>query len=542
MATGGDDKGVEIVSSAVSTSSTAATQPTDKNQVNVAADTGAETDEVPQHAIGGDDEEKVSAAAAAPPPQDVPQAAAAVPQPDEPAAQGESKQQQENLPYDEENIVPSAVPMNPGDQQADDVSSLQHTNMEPKQYTRDVQEGAIAEENEDEYEEGVSTYEEEQEQQSALQRRNWLIIIMLLIFLGLVIAIGVGVGLAVKGNTSNDEEGSFEEPIGIESSNSPTEITSSTPSSFPSSEGPCIPVELGIIFDEYSDETGWLLVKGNYYPEDPALNNIVWKSKYYNPVDFDARADTFAKCFSPGYYTFVFTDKEGDGICCYHGEGAYVLSSEGKVITIGGEMDSKEESVVFELPFVEPDPVDLNGDGRDDRLGWMMPYDSTNFTEGVDCENFRLVVLTDEYGIETTWELYEGTDKSGKMIADGGPYGSEYTYVVDYCLESPKEYVLYMYDWDRRGLCCESGEGWFRVKSGDIMIIDSDGQFGEVNVTKFVLPADGSAVFTDEPTPGPFVIGKKTAYPTMTPTTKKPTPMPTAPGFVITPFPTPALP
>ena len=27
-------------------------------------------------------------------------------------------------------------------------------------------------------------------------------------------------------------------------------------------------------------------------------------------------------------------------------------------------MDSKEESVVFELPFVEPDPVDLNGDGR----------------------------------------------------------------------------------------------------------------------------------------------------------------------------------
>eukprot|EP00986_Skeletonema_menzelii_P018862 scaffold26739_cov280-Skeletonema_menzelii.AAC.1 len=53
--------------------------------------------------------------------------------------------------------------------------------------------------------------------------------------------------------------------------------------------------------------------------------------------------DVFRKCFPPGMYTFVFMDKEGDGLCCSHGEGTYVLSSEGKMIAIGGQMNTEEE-------------------------------------------------------------------------------------------------------------------------------------------------------------------------------------------------------
>jgi len=97
------------------------------------------------------------------------------------------------------------------------------------------------------------------------------------------------------------------------------------------------------------------------------------------------------------------------------------------VIAIGGEMNSEEETFPFELSHVEPAPLDTNEDGNDDRLGLIMPYDSSNMTEGVNCENFRLVILTDEYRIETTWELFEGKDKAGTMIANGGPYGSKYT-------------------------------------------------------------------------------------------------------------------
>jgi len=453
--------------------------------------------------------------------------------------------EEEVEPFDEEENAASAaadtVPMSHVIPVADDVSSLQHTNMEPDQssYAKEQppeDDMVMIDEEEMEY------YYDDAEQQKALQRRNLLIIIMLVIFLGLVVAIGVGVAMAVKNDPTpesakkeeNDGEAASEPDEGQYAvseggvDNAVDQFETFVPSTSPSNEGPCIPIEIGILFDQYSDETGWMLVKGNYFPEDPKKNVIVWESKYYNPLAYAKEPAAFDKCFSPGYYTFVFTDKEGDGICCYHGEGSYVVSSEGKVITIGGEMNSNEESVVFELPYVEPEPVDKDGDGRDDRLGWMMPYDSSNsnFTEGVDCENFRLAILTDEYGIETTWELYEGQDKAGALIANGGPYGSEYTYVVDYCLESPKEYVLYVYG----ELCCQTGEGWYRLTSGDIVIRDSDGQFGEVNITQFLLPADGSVNITDEPTPMPSTLEPKmTMKPSTSPTPPLPTRSPTLP-------------
>ncbi|KAL3826954.1 hypothetical protein ACHAXA_000018 [Cyclostephanos tholiformis] len=203
--------------------------------------------------------------------------------------------------------------------------------------------------------------------------------------------------------------------------------------------------------------------------------------------------------------------------CCYYGEGRYVLSTMGMIIAIGGTMDAEEDTTSFALPYVEPDPIDEDEDGRDDRLGWLLPYGFTNatMTEGVDCENFRFVVRTNEYGVATTWELFEGRDaSSGELIADGGPYGSEYTYVVDYCLASPGEYVLYVYDYDGDGLCCESGDGSFIVKSGDIVIVNNDGRFGALNITRFVLPADGSVSFEDFGTLSPT---EATVSPSRTP-------------------------
>ena len=42
-----------------------------------------------------------------------------------------------------------------------------------------------------------------------------------------------------------------------------------------------------------------------------------------------------------------------------------------------------------------------------------------------------------------------------------------------------------------------SREGYFGIKSGDIVNAGNDGRFGEVDVTCFVLPADGSVSFDD---------------------------------------------
>ena len=80
-----------------------------------------------------------------------------------------------------------------------------------------------------------------------------------------------------------------------------------------------------------------------------------------------------------------------------------------------------------------------------------------------------------------------------------------------------------MYDWDGRGLCCVSGAGWYQVTSGDIVIREKTGEFGYVNITQFVLPADGSfEVSTKSPTPRPTAVvltteNKKTLFPTKQP-------------------------
>ena len=442
----------------------------------------------------------------------------------------------------------------------DDISSLNDTAANGDSHESSHLHGNSPRQNNDQQSQGILSNESMDvlHVQKMQRNRNILIIVMLLTFLGVVTAIGAGVGVAVKNNKKNDagtseanggdnaevavideddSDGDVEdgENAGADPEEVPIVVSTVSPTTSPSA-APCVPLELSIIFDEYAGETSWKVVQGVYSPDksielnssnttaDKSDNNdtatmdtdevevdgdgIVWKSKYYAPNSFNSRADSFQECLPPGTYTLVFMDREGDGICCYHGEGLYALSSEGNIVTIGGEMTSKEEAFTFDLPFVEPDPVDENGDGLDDRTKWVMPLDSSNFVEGDDCENFHLMLKTDNYGFETKWELYEGSDKSGRLMANGGPYASDSIYEVDYCLPSSQDYVLFFYDWAREGICCSSGNGSYNITSGSNLIFSSDGDFEQEEITMFSLPL----LMTEVPS----------SMPTSTPPTKAP--------------------
>eukprot|EP00804_Cyclotella_cryptica_P029149 CCRYP_005321-RA/>CCRYP_005321-RA protein AED:0.32 eAED:0.32 QI:373/1/1/1/0.66/0.5/4/567/505 len=363
--------------------------------------------------------------------------------------------------------------------------------------------------------------------------RNVFIIIALLVFLGVVAAIGVGIVFALQDNpiggrsgqadtitaaeyastddVSGESYGASSEPndtvsadtsdeenisVAKEQNNAKENIpinivngnsTTSSPSSSPKS---CIPLEIGIIFDKNAIETGWKVIEAAYNPVDKdATNNtrVVWQSDFYNAETYADKGWIFRKCLPPRMYTFIFTDTNGDGICCKHGDGLYVLSSEGNVIAVGGEMDKKQERVTFKLPFEAPEAVDTDKDGVEDRLGILMPYDSSGLEQGEDCEPFRLELKTDNSGLETTWELYEG-DNTGNLIANGGPYGGNSYYNFEYCLASPNVYSFYIYDWASDGLCCFNGNGTYVLSSGENIILRSTGNFGAVNVTSFTLP------------------------------------------------------
>ena len=321
------------------------------------------------------------------------------------------------------------------------------------------------------------------------RRRNVFMIMTLLIFVGIVAAIGVAVVFAAQdkpigavGADSNNNalvedvnnaDGNEEESLatysesdteiveskaenltsGIFDTNNeddkssefllefeeilPTAQPTPAPSNvFTLAPTICIPLELGIIFDENVNMTSWKVIKGG----DGAIKGeVVWESTSYDTTTYSSKAVTLKKCLPPQMYTIVFTDANGAG--------AYVLSSEGEVIVTGMSIDSIEDIVAFQLPFEAPDSVDEDGDGIEDRLGTIMPYDSTGLEEGVDCFPFKLELQTDNSGVETIWRLFEG-DNTGELIANGGPLASNSNYEVELCLP-PEDYSFYIYDWGK---------------------------------------------------------------------------------------------
>jgi hypothetical protein len=90
--------------------------------------------------------------------------------------------------------------------------------------------------------------------------------------------------------------------------------------------------------------------------------------------------------------TFTIHDAEGDGICCRHGLGAYVVTADDEVVAEGGKFGAVEMT-----SFVAGDPGDPS-------------------------VSIVVSLLLDVYAAETTWTLTD--DTTGETIRAGGPYQS----------------------------------------------------------------------------------------------------------------------
>ena len=160
---------------------------------------------------------------------------------------------------------------------------------------------------------------------------------------------------------------------------------------------------------------------------------------------------------------------DGDGMC----NGMYVVSdkSSGEMIMHGSSF-GESESVTFNIPYEPPYPLgrDDNGDGMDDRTGNVIPTIPLDAAGFPSCANeFGLHLKTDDYGVETKWELRKRSinidsedNHNGTVVASGGPYTSDFTYDVTYCLE-PGKYTFIFYDWQCDGLMGETMNGHYAL-------------------------------------------------------------------------------
>ncbi len=104
-----------------------------------------------------------------------------------------------------------------------------------------------------------------------------------------------------------------------------------------------------------------------------------------------------------------------------------------------------------------------------------------------------ILIVTDQYGAETDWELY---DASFNVIATGGPYanqGANAAYpqpVVIQCL-SDGNYTFVIYDAYGDGMNSGYGAGYYRLTKtiDDIdTVIAQNGVFGQFDIVEFSMP------------------------------------------------------
>ncbi|KAL3806956.1 hypothetical protein ACHAXA_011373 [Cyclostephanos tholiformis] len=235
---------------------------------------------------------------------------------------------------------------------------------------------------------------------------------------------------------------------------------------------PCYNIEIGLIFDASPEETRWEITKGQRNSIEYANAIVVKESPFYDPdQDYVEASDTHIVCLPSGRYTFTIMDRNNDGMCCSNGEGRYAVTYKetGEIITHGASF-AQFESVSFLVPYEAPPLSDIDGDGVEDRTKNVIPEMilTDDGSPLPTCPNeFGLHLETDDYGIETTWELRKrsttGFYEDGKVVASGGPYTSDFTYDVSYCLY-PGSYTFVFFDWQCDGLIGNKLTGSYTLK------------------------------------------------------------------------------
>ncbi|MBU0618155.1 MAG: hypothetical protein KKI02_10595 [Planctomycetes bacterium] len=181
-------------------------------------------------------------------------------------------------------------------------------------------------------------------------------------------------------------------------------------------------ITIEIFTDNYGSETTWELVE-----QGGGVVASGGPYDFYNPTlyTYDVTVDP-TSC-----YDFTIYDAWGDGICCSYGIGYYNVYYETELVCSGGDFGSSETC---------PNIGGGCGGGGDATID--------------------IVILTDNYGSETTWQV---TQWGGGVIASGGPYNDNTLYQIAVEVNPDSCYDFTIYDAYGDGICCSYGEGYYEV-------------------------------------------------------------------------------
>lgn len=122
---------------------------------------------------------------------------------------------------------------------------------------------------------------------------------------------------------------------------------------------------------------------------------------------------------------------------------------------------------------------------------------SGSFTTVVANDYVTLVINTDNYGSETTWELKNAQNTT---LYTGGPYANNTHYELPLCVPGDACYTFTIYDTPQSsagdGICCEYGDGSYSIGLSDGVSVATGGEFGASETTNFCIPAPSATCDT----------------------------------------------
>ncbi len=112
-------------------------------------------------------------------------------------------------------------------------------------------------------------------------------------------------------------------------------------------------------------------------------------------------------------------------------------------------------SVYYEIPGEKNVSLTVNGTTSESKSNYI------NVTTTA-CHNIQIVIETDDYPEETTWQLTDNSNN--QVVASGGPYlttGPQDPVIV--CCSETKCYTFTIYDAYGDGICCSYGDGSYTL-------------------------------------------------------------------------------
>jgi hypothetical protein len=230
-------------------------------------------------------------------------------------------------------------------------------------------------------------------------------------------------------------------------------------------------LRIELFTDGFPGDISWVLKRKR--EKDGRIGTLISRSKEYNTV---GQHDIREVCLDAGSYEFVLRDLFADGLCCDHGSGYYKISAKTdddawQLLAAGAEFVTKEVRHAFEIQ--QDGQVELVCDHSQRKIS--------------------IDLKTDNFGEDTSWKLKQ----NGITLArNEHVYGKRESDHRDVCLDDASMYEFIVFDSYGDGMCCQFGQGHYKIisyndqlegaDSSDGVVILHGGTFFAPNITHLI--------------------------------------------------------